>query len=886
VTEPVLSTLAAAVTDGERVDWRAASARLTDATDRNVLLHLQSLSAIARTEHEGVAHPSRTLSTVLELAHLLAIVVTLAGALGEAIGWMQGQSRYAVFLVVLVSFAVAATYLDIGGRDRASRALGATYWSVASAFSLRGTEWLSHQHPASTTLLLLSALRPEAFFAAGLWQFARELPALTRFGTLDRWCDFATRISVAIGLALFIANLLPTIGPSWRITAWVDPVQRYTPRYGPWFWSILLGAAVAALITMAWRARTENTVDAVRARLFLYVIACTLGPVAIEVMAEAMFPEYQTLVQTRWRWWASWIVYPSQIALPLFTAYAVLVDNVLDVKIVVRQGVRYLLARSLVMWGALVPIALLVLFLIRHRDVALGAAIAMPGARALLWTSGAAGVLLAVRSRVLLALDRWALPGLAQPSAMLAVMTADLKQARTPLEIASVVIDAVGRTLQAPAGAYLTRDRSLVSIDARRWAPSPTVSALHTLLSNAGEPCVVDPNARHTYFRLLSIADREWIVAHEFCVLLPLIARREDDRLVGAIAVQSRRNALSFSEENLRFLRAASAAASLACGALDAEIASGAADAPGQAELAMQCSRCGTVLAWTASLPQCACSGRWELAALPKILAGRFELTRRIGAGGMGVVYEAIDVALERLVALKTLTRLSDSAAGRLSKEARMMARFTDPQIAVLYGTEVWQGTPVLVMEYLAGGTLARRLEGAPFPVAEALRVVIALASALDRIHTAGLYHGDIKPSNIAFTSDDVPKFLDFGLARAIHDRTSVHDAAHDEVDHERLIIGGTFAYLSPDVRNGAPPGPRLDVWALCLVLCEMLLGHHPCLSSTTAELTNALAAAMPSLEKIAGTTLSDFLSRVFRADPTTPMTARDLVRELVVIGS
>jgi serine/threonine-protein kinase len=191
----------------------------------------------------------------------------------------------------------------------------------------------------------------------------------------------------------------------------------------------------------------------------------------------------------------------------------------------------------------------------------------------------------------------------------------------------------------------------------------------------------------------------------------------------------------------------------------------------------------------------------------------------------MGVVYRASDVSLGRDVALKTLPQLSAVAAERLMTEARTMASLSYEDVAVVYGVEQWRGTPLLVMEYLGGGTLSQRLRRGRLEDGEAASLVRQLARSLARVHGRGLYHGDIKPSNIGFAPGGAPKLLDFGLARAL---SLDPPNGHDFEERGRPPLGGTWAYLAPEVRDGAAPGPGLDLWALGVVLCEAWIGVHP----------------------------------------------------------
>jgi hypothetical protein len=393
---------------------------------------------------------------------------------------------------------------------------------------------------------------------------------------------------------------------------------------------------------------------------------------------------------------------------------------------------------------------------------------------------------------------------------------------------------------------------------------------------------VVEPGSAQSYFALLTDQDRRWILESGISVLVPLVAGRDRGELFAVIALKQRRNALVFSRDDLRFLAAGSASAGLAYDLLQAESQSTSPE-PNTAheDFAAQCRQCRVVAVWPAAGMTCSCGGAWEPAALPRMVAQRFEITRLLGAGGMGVVYRAREVTLGREVAIKTLTRLSTGAARRLTEEGCAMAGLSHSNIAVLYAVEAWRGTPLLIMEYLAGGTLATRLKERRMRVDEALHVVLQLARALDYVHRTGVYHGDIKPTNIGFTTDGVPKFLDFGLSRSLSEPTSVADQNREQ--DRRGRVTGTPAYLSPEVLNGARPGPALDIWALCLVLLESLTGSHPLLSTSTTAASGYINAISHAVARYAAPKgLHQLLQSAFSIPASRyPQRASDLVSEL-----
>ena len=809
--------LATAVVDGDNVDWPSARARLTSPNDRQIVRGLETVSQL-RKDSLQAAHPQRySLPPLLKAARLIAIVCSAVGLAGF-VPLLRGPQpfRYTILVAILVAFGATGAYLDLGGQDRRSRALAACNWTSSASFAARGVFQLTRLWPRSVSLQAILALRPEALFAAALWQFAGDFPAVTRFSRIDRVCRPGLRLALAVGAALFVANIVPFVMPGSRIVTAVAPFQRLTGD-GPLFWSLVFGVALPALFVMAWRGRSSGEHERARVRFFLYGVTGGFAPIMIEVFLEGLFPAYARLMRTpRWTLWSSLVVYPPLFLVPIVTAYAVMAENVLGVRVVVQQGLRYLLARWLLMWGAAIPVTLLLATVYRHANEPLNVTLSKPPGIILLWFAAAGVAVLAFRQSLVGLLDRWALPGAQSSSAMLAQMSDRLKHARTPLEAASTLAQAAERALQTRASMYLCLNERVIATADGLDPPYP--SLLGVLLNGSREPCIVGPSSERTYFRLLGDADRRWIQEEQIQVIVPLLANRRSDGVLAFVALRSRRNALAFSEDDLRFLRAGAAAASLACEAIVSKAVPGP-NAAAIEEVGAECTACGRVDTWKPDARMCSCGGPQEPAVLPQEVLSRFRIIRRLGAGGMGVVYHAADVTLGRDVAVKTLPRLSDDAVARIMAEARVMAKLAHSDVAVLYSAERWRDTPLLIMEYLSGGTLATRLRDGALAVGEAVKITHVLALALVRVHGANLYHGDIKPSNIGFAADGMPKLLDFGLARAAYESNAADDR----------LIGGTPAYLSPEVRAGDLPGPRLDLWALALVLGEMLLGTHLC---------------------------------------------------------
>jgi serine/threonine protein kinase len=215
-----------------------------------------------------------------------------------------------------------------------------------------------------------------------------------------------------------------------------------------------------------------------------------------------------------------------------------------------------------------------------------------------------------------------------------------------------------------------------------------------------------------------------------------------------------------------------------------------------------------------------------------ELLAGRYRVLRRLGTGGMGTVYLAEHVHLGRLTAVKLLCpplcAEDPGAEQRFRQEALIVAKVRHPSVAQVYDLDrLPDGRYLLAMEYVAGETVAQVLErDGPFPIPEAIRVLRTVADALNHVHWSGILHGDLKPQNIMLGAGGDVKLLDFGVA---------HEMA--QLAASNVFRSGTLAYMSPDQLLGDTLGPASDIYALGVVVYEMLTGRLPHAGRTVAEL-------------------------------------------------
>ena len=206
---------------------------------------------------------------------------------------------------------------------------------------------------------------------------------------------------------------------------------------------------------------------------------------------------------------------------------------------------------------------------------------------------------------------------------------------------------------------------------------------------------------------------------------------------------------------------------------------------------------------------------------------GRYRIEEQIGAGGMGVVYRAVDTSLSRSVAIKVLPEHCARHADRRSRferEARLLAALNHKNVAAIHGLETDGDLCFLALEFVPGQTLDERLARDAPDSSEALRIARQIAEALEAAHERGIVHRDLKPANVKITPRGEVKVLDFGLAKALDLLAADPDAPTAILgETDSGVILGTAAYMSPEQARGKPVDKRTDVWAFGCVLYEML---------------------------------------------------------------
>jgi hypothetical protein len=858
-------------------------------------------------------HPARFLPPLA--AYKLAL-----GLAAFAVTWRSAAGKYAAFPYTLygllaTAFGVTGILLLLGGReDRRAVTLGSFFLVMATSWSNGPLNQYFALHPTAWVFDLTTALQLNAFVPFYLWTFVRDFPTPPTSLSGRHRVQLAIRFSAVAGTVLFVLNLLLFVasrvsgGEAWaKLLAGAAPQRSATLFY----WVVLI-LMIAGLVALLWRSRpSRRREEQAQSRLFLRNLFLAFGPAVVFLLIYLFLPPFRELLDARPRLFGGIVtaVLLPTLTLPFTVPYAVLVHRVLHVKMAARQALRYTLAR----WAALVliavPLGSLVVYFYSHRESPLEDLFS--GKRVLLLIAAATvGVAALYYRRMLLdAIDRRFFREQYDARQILTLLVERIRSIRSSSKLGDLVSREIDLALHLEKASLLVHDpRSGTLSDTHsRGRKLDASSTLALTLSNDSDPLTIDLESPQSPLLRLPEKERHWLAESGFRLLVPILAR--DGSLLGVIGLGAKRSGLPFLREDRQLLHAI---ASNAAWVLELEQARGDLgdldETLPAAEHAKECDHCGTLYPPYTVLCS-ADSRRLDRSRVPYVLPGKFRFEKRIGAGGMGVVYAGSDLSLGRRVAIKTLRRMSQEDAMRLRREARTAAAVGHPHLAAVYGFETWQGMPMLVMELLEEGTLAERIAG-KLPPRETVELGIHMADALAHLHSADILHRDIKPSNIGYTRDRVPKLMDFGIAGVIFElRQEEEDLAAMEAgekeDAAALIpdvavwetgsgsdlrhrFAGTLSYLSPEAVRGRPADATFDLWSLSIVLYECLLGRKIFTGTARQVVERIRAGRIPDFSQVCpehgeplGTLFRELLNPSLSLRPGTAVELRERLEKV-----
>jgi Protein kinase domain len=851
----------------------------------------------SRIEH--IAHDGQSASRPIEIPSwpfivLGVLVVARATIFVLALfvePWAAAPGRmvppWAAISQATLFIALAFVLLRYGRSDRRAWVLGVFILDAAATLLEAFVREIAS--PSAITWLAMR-LRTDAFQAAFMWFFASAFPKPTMNRALAATMAIGTAGALALGLGLVTMDSLARFAgetPS-ALSSVAAQLQRNSPGESDWYFTLQFLWLMPLLVLMPLKLREAGPDDRRRFAWLTLGIAVGFSPLVINVFLITFSDRYVQLVppdnQVR-----GLIIFLALTAVPLAAAYAALVQRTLDVRLVVRAALQYVLARSFIVIISLSPFVVLLVMvgLNRNRSVA---DLLSGRTGVVLLTLTVAGLAAALgRRRLLFLLDARFFREQVDARTTLLAVAGTVRQATSIDELRETLTRSLETAfhpttiLTALAGA----DDQLHALDAE-LPPLSRGSALAQLVAGSNAPFDVESQSSGIINRLAA-PDQEWLRASRAATLLPL--RGAGDELLGVVALGEKRSELPYSDEDHSLLAAVGSACGLALdrvlsSARDANLEEGRSADPA----ARECVECGLVLAADASA--CVCGGLLQRAAAPHSLGDRLQFLQRVGAGGMGVVYRAVDLRLQQPRAVKTLPHVDPVLASRLRREARAMATVSHRNLALLYGLEFWRGAPMLVMEFLEGGTLGEQLQRRSLTLRETIDLGTHLADALGVLHGAGILHRDIKPSNIGYTTDGTPRLLDFGLARLLP-RGPVETPHAGRVGDSTWSINlstevggvrGTPAYLSPQVLTGSPPSPSDDLWSLAVTLLEAVTGANPFRAANVAA---TVARVLSETHRVAGAaqllppSMQAFFAEVLGPQEGRPQTASAFTQRL-----
>jgi serine/threonine-protein kinase len=535
------------------------------------------------------------------------------------------------------------------------------------------------------------------------------------------------------------------------------------------------------------------------------------------------------------------------LACPVTFAYAILRHRVLDIEVIIRQGLQYTFARRALL--ALVPVlsAIVVLDFGINRQQPLSEILRNRG-----WVYAAIGTfgLVAYRKREqwLETLDRRFFRERYNAQRLLRDVVEWIRTASSFEQVSTRVVDQIEAAVHPEFAALMTLDTSSTAYSTLASAPRsangpPPLAAgskLIGLLRLLGKPLEVFHVDSSWLSQGLPQEEVDLVRRAKIDMLVPVVAGSEI--MPALLVLGTKRSEEPYTREDQELFEAITSSLAL----LHRNPTSRVGKNAGSFEECSVCGKCyepGSTLCKSDGTPL-------QTVRLPRTLAGRYRLDRRRGAGGMGTVYEAIDRELDRPVAVKVLREVmvgSDDAAQRFRRESRITAAFAHPNVVTVHDFGVESGTRAfLVMELLEGATLRDELNRlgrlAPDRVAEIFRGVCA---AVDAAHQRQLIHRDLKPENIFLVragdgKSEIVKVLDFGIAKllpAFDDSTPTRITAETGSG----ILVGTLAYMSPEQLIENRPELSWDLWALSVVAYEAVTGAMPFPSGSARDWRQAI---------------------------------------------
>ena len=756
--------------------------------------------------------------------------VTTAAITPELASWQSWRSQHGPELLmarVMQLVTLLLALLIATRRSRDARALvGAAFLATIGVFSLTlpdrfASVWRAL--PPVVSVLLWVPFMSSVAIAGWGFSFFSIFPR-GRFRTPLAWCAV---------WALLVPGLV-----GQGIYGYYTIVLGRPAPPSPWIESLLVvGVAyvIAAVVALTLNFRRLADVNE-RRRVRVVVIGSLVGviagtPVVVSYWRASANNLDQSFLASPFATLGTFLF----LAVPLSFAYAILRHRLFDIRVMIRQGLRYALARRALL--ALVP-ALLILLgidLLAHGDEPVSDML-----RSRLWIYVTiAGVAVAARTHRegwLEALDRQFFRDRYNAQRLLRQVAEDVRQATSLGLVAPTVVSRIEQALHSTFVALLVRDdegRSYRAVAASPIDRAPgSLNADNKILALArllGKPLDIAGSETDWLARKMPVDDVRSIHAAAIELVVPVHSGDGDAKALFVLG--PKRSEEPYTEDDGELLMAIAESIAMRLPTVEATAAA-------VTERFEECPTCGGC--YDSGTGRCRTEGAALVAVTaPRLLVGRYQLERRLGRGGMGTVYVALDTSLDRRVAAKLVREDLvglPGAAERFQREARVAAAFSHPNVVTVHDFGLAGAHAFLIMELLDGRTLRDTLRtDERVEWQRALAILRDVTAAVEAAHRRQLVHRDLKPENICLVSHgsgESAKVLDFGIAKCLTPKDGELFITHTTGG----ALLGTPLYMAPEQLRGEDPDPSWDLWALAVIAFEMLSGSHPFASVTLAR--------------------------------------------------